>query len=857
MRSRRSSLVALAALAAAVLWIVVWLGRADDAGRARDDRADSAMASATAEAPAGVQRDVSTSDADARRAEVASTDSPPVTPAPSSRTPRGVELIALHAITGERVARPEFVWWPQRSAHLAWESGGLESLLFEGRLDEVLDARALALSLEDDGRVFAPAPDAAGYAIVSSPGLWGHVFIGPRSTDPTRVLLYPDDEVRVRVVDRHGAPVAGARVALRSYFQADRFHDRVRAFADEDGVASLRHIRAVLGEDQWYGERHRIALVEPLRTPVFVEVELDALPAHSIELIAPATGVAEVEVLGVDAAAERGELLVNLAHVADDGAAPYRYPQPRRLENGVARFPAVELGGDLLAWIVWPDSHQRLEEVRGPAPVRTGELVRLVLRSERNSRVVRGRLVDANGPLIQREFELEVGEGADAAFRRTELRTNAEGRFDCELGASADASSRIAFHVQERGQRVASAFAPLSFAPVGVATDLGDVRVEALEEFLSGVVLEGDANAAGGASVSLFVLREAHSAAGRAHWETAGRSVSCDGQGRFRFTGAAPLEPIALRAEHRGRTGAPQRVERGRRDLVLRVDDTGVITGQVLVPSATHARRVSVEARATALDGSVIDLREARSAQLEHDGRFEVIGLCSGSYELEFRFEGLDAPLALLRDVVVSVGSATGDARLAPLDLRDAFDFVSFDVRASDGRPIEWGTLGWRDGAGEMREATFQNGRLLARRSWGPGTAWIFVDEHLLEPLDLAGPGGLVKLRRAPTVRLRLPPDAPAIGEGLELWAVLCAEGDEFLAEWIDNSLEFSGGVAEGLALRSGETKVELWIGDEFALECSKSISVAPSAAPDSPPQEFELELSLDELRRAIDTSQR
>ena len=110
---------------------------------------------------------------------------------------------------------------------------------------------------------------------------------------------------------------------------------------------------------------------------------------------------------------------------------------------------------------------------------------------------------------------------------------------------------------------------------------------------------------------------------------------------------------------------------------------------------------------------------------------------------------------------------------------------------------------------------------------------------------------------RAEVTSTDSPPDAPAIDEGLELWAVLCAEGDEFLAEWIDNSLEFSEGVAEGSALHSGAVKVELWIGDEFALECSKSISVAPSAGPDDPPQEFELELSLDELRRAIDTSQR
>lgn len=858
MRSRRPLFVALGVLAALLVWLVVWSGRAGDVGQIRGVGAHSALDASPAASPGRAEREDLASGAVARRDAVAAASAPSDVPSPpdASTAPRGVELIAIDASTGERVPQAQFLWWPQRRAHLGWTSDGLESLLFEGRLDEALAARAAALSPDEQGRTFTPAPDATGYAVASSASLWGHAFVDPNNPAPARVLLFPDDEVRVRVVDRHGAPAAGARVALRSYLDRGRYYDLVRAYADEDGIARLRHILALAGDSIDPSERHTIALAEPLRTPVLVDVDLDALPTSTVELTIPATGVVEVEVRGVEEVARREDVWVNLSRVAEDGAPATRYPEPRPLLDGAARFPAVELGGELLAFITWSDSSTRVEEVRGPAPTRAGEVVRLVLRSERNSRVLRGRLVDANGPLIERELELEVGEGPQAAFRRPGLRTDAEGRFDCELGLIAPSESRLAFHLLDSGQRVASAHVPLSSAPIGVATDLGDVQLAALEEFLAGVVLDSDDTPVAGAWVESYTLAPTRPGADRTYWMPSSVRARCDAQGRFRFVGEAPQEPMALRAGRRERIGAPQRVERGRRDVVLRLDDTGSIAGRVLVPSVALARRVSVVARAAALDGVVVDLRDTRSVQLEHDGSFELRGLCAGSYELAFEFEGLDEPLAELHDVLVRVGSESIDPRLAPLDLRAAFDFVSFDVRASDGHPVRWGTLGWLGRDGEVHEAGFYNGRLLAQRSWSAETAWILVEEHLLEPIDLTGSGGVVTLRRAPLVRLRLPPDAPQLGEALEAWAVLRFEREGWLSEWIDDALEFSAGVAEGFPLHHGAVRVELWIDGERALECSKRIAIAPALNADAPAQEFELELSLDELRRAIEAAQ-
>src|SRR5262252_4254101 len=114
-----------------------------------------------------------------------------------------VEVAIVRADTRQPVPAATVWWWPRP----AEGDDGFADWLRASAVDDHLQA---ATRLQSDGRGLVRVPDVAqGFTVAAAlDELWGHATIVPERREPPVVLLAPDADVRVHVVDQGGAPVA-------------------------------------------------------------------------------------------------------------------------------------------------------------------------------------------------------------------------------------------------------------------------------------------------------------------------------------------------------------------------------------------------------------------------------------------------------------------------------------------------------------------------------------------------------------------------------------------------------------------------------------------------------------------------
>src|SRR6185503_3992634 len=204
----------------------------------------------------------------------------------------GRMVLVLRADTGAPVRGASVVPWPGPRTIAAQD--GFEERLRTCTLDERPAERTAPPSITDaSGRVTLPGLDGGGWVEAAFEGLWGCCEIPPDGA-PAVVSLLEDLAACVRVVDMHGAPVAGARVVLHERRGFSGF-DLLSARTAANGNAVLRHAGWCLRSRAPEADL-ALVLCGLLDPPV--ERDLDAaLLGEVVTLVLPATGSCEVAVV--------------------------------------------------------------------------------------------------------------------------------------------------------------------------------------------------------------------------------------------------------------------------------------------------------------------------------------------------------------------------------------------------------------------------------------------------------------------------------------------------------------------------------------------------------------------------------
>lgn len=369
----------------------------------------------------------------------------------------------------------------------------------------------------------------------------------------------PRHQLRGRVVDSAGTPVAGALVALGQPAKHTR------------SGAQGEFVLADLPPGRYAVEARKGPLVGG---PVSVQLAGD----RDVTLVLRRGAELRVEVVS---AADRkpvpnAEVRVSLLSMYDHGGEQ----QARTDEHGIATFEGVTL----VAHTIWVGADGFVEHADTVDPMHvTGTT--LPFRVELEPGVtVHGRVVDADSgqPIAGASIEALAGDQRNAARRGDDRdRLGAAAAYAMEvrgIGARSDADGHFRIGVA-KGPTTIVASHP-SYATAGAFMAVAEAPLDIQLSLTRGVIVRG--------TVVTDTDIPVPGAEIEARWQHGGRidrTTRADGRGRFELVGlpAAPLEVLA-RAD--AGTSTPQRLDLSHAppddDLLLVLDNTGAITGRVV-----------------------------------------------------------------------------------------------------------------------------------------------------------------------------------------------------------------------------------------------------------------------------------
>jgi hypothetical protein len=594
-----------------------------------------------------------------------------------------VEVAIVRADTRQPVPAATVWWWPRP----AEGDEGFSDWLRASAVDDHLQA---ATRLQSDRFGLVRVPDVAqGFTVAAAlDDLWGHATIVPERREAAVVLLAPDADLRVQVVDQDGAPVADAPVVLRERrLQSTLDHQSARS--GRDGVAVLRHAGRLTGAGTDAGLS--VAL-QGLFDPPVEQRLANAPPGEVLRLVLGPAGVCEVAVVDAGDQPVGGPIEACL-RFADDGA---RTPDDAVGETlgsrtgGAVVFEHVALGRTLAVAVTNADTHERLEAT-GRGPAAAGERVRLRVRADASAAILRGRLIDAQGAPVG---DLAVRARIEAADGRPcqgpwSLWTAPDGRFAFGIRPQEEPRDGLQFAIARRsptGAESAAARRPLPRDLGPGPQDLGDFVLAEVPVAARGVVVDADGNPVAAATVTA-TIEGPRGEDGAAVPKDVLAPVRSDSRGRFEVRGENRADPIALAAAKEGLCGEPVVVRAPAQDVRLVLGAAGAITGTVLLDASLQESTVLVQASAPESARAAAGAPGA-SAVVGRDGAFALRGLLPGAYSVRVVHAATAAELARVDSVRVRAGAPVREGRLDPLDLRAAWRLLSLEVCDDAGLPV-------------------------------------------------------------------------------------------------------------------------------------------------------------------------
>lgn len=650
-------------------------------------------------------------------------------------------------------------------------------------------------SLIADARGVASVPRSTRLLCARLGEAFGFLRLDDGDRETAELLLSTDADLRIEVVDAEGAPCANLQVGIEAFGRRDGswraigfWHGRTAA---RDGSATLEHWPAHL--THWRPiENLIVRLDHPGSTGEGRPITPAELDTGLVRLLMPVTGnlefvlppdvdpssVGKIELHGLDT---RGE------HFSSWVPGPYS--RRNLLEDvalGLIFSVEARSGYECVA---------RAEGTRGPQ--RAGEIVSVQLQAGSLVPVMVGRLVDSSGeplPGIELEdcFEYHLG---DRRFGYSGvIETDAAGRFRSSLAHhKAFYSGWFILLDVDRG-RQARVEIPVGLRPGEHA--LGDVVLAPPPILVRGVVVDAEGNGVARAGV------RAWPADGSPPMSWAPR-VFTDSAGRFLLRSPLPQEDFLLKAStHRSRASSPV-LAPGGPDVVLRIEEEGAISLQLLTDDERLRRALRVSAR---LDGDVGHWWPKED--VAEDGPLLVEHLQPGTWRLRIELEGHREPVFEARGIQVVAGEVTQDTRLLNIDLRGRFIPLEIEVLGAEGRPLVEGVLSFRHrGESEPRNVSFEHGQATLFATRLPITVVASAPGYRRSVLEGVKSSSVLRLDRGLEVQLALPsevvlPPPPTFLE-IELQHVA---GDTSAGPWPGGASDVVRGrfLSHDLALRIG-----------------------------------------------------
>jgi hypothetical protein len=672
----RKSVVAgiLAAVGGLVALVVVFLW---DHG-APIDR--PALAHSADDAPAARASRDPGSDPEWRR-ELASRplrSAPDVDPeAQDSRPVATAEEDALRVLVVE-----EATGFPVPGAEIAWRD---EADLLAGQVPPV--SRLIAEfdqaphRTTADGRGIGWVRTSANLGIAARLGsLFGYrVFPSPPRGE-IRVSIAPGFFIAARVTNEAGAPVGGIPVLIDVQSRRGRggANRTIRAISrGADGVAVSHHTS--IGADGFTGERVEIkAQIEGMNATAKT-VPLERLKEGPIALVLGATGRVSVKLKGPDGRPFASEATVRL-----DATRPGKGGGTLALRAvaaaAAADFPCVPIGVPIS---ISSESPAFDSSAAGSAMLSVpGEEQTVELAFGRVRARVKGRALDGEGVTLSfRQLRCEILESPGVpGVPATVVVTDAVGEFSFPVDRRS-VRAGCELEIEHRGPSgTLEGFAVVAMPRLsdGDETSIGEVRLGRGEVLAAGIVVDDLGSPVAGAAVFPATLRtamrgQAQPAPWRARAPRDLTRTTTDAEGRFELPPPAKVRgamlAVTISAELPGYTCAePVTARIGAKDVRVVLSATGVLEGRLLLPEPAPVRKLSV---LLTRPGSGPQQRQRHEDCVDSDGRFRIKALLPGTVTVAVLFAGTTDPLVSLGEIAIPRLGATGDSRLAEIDLRD------------------------------------------------------------------------------------------------------------------------------------------------------------------------------------------
>lgn len=778
-------------------------------------------------------------------------------------------LECLRRDTGDPVPGALVHWWPSRT--LEGVPGGFESWLRESALEQHA-SEAVALRTDRHGRAEIPDANRGGSVMASADGLWGRASIENGREGRITLVLEPDVDLAVRVIDAHAVPVPGTTVVLRQPGHAAHT-DHLLARSDSNGIAVLRHA-GLWWEERSPGASGYVVAVPGLLNPACARLlDAETLAEGTIELVLEPSGSCEIELVDEHGRRLPAAFVVQARLLDGEGRVIQDVPcevASSRADDRVL-FEHVELGCKLSLAVARDDEHERtLVTCDGPRSADERVHVRVGVPIEGVNLV--GRVVDAQGaPLrgIRLSARLESAGGLREGERDWQTGSNGRGEFVLELPASSAAMEDVFLSLSvQAASGVDRAFArralPRNLSPG--THDLGDFTLEEAPLVVDGRVVDAGGQGVAGALVSMHEPQHA-SGLGNAAPDTSAppNSVRSDSEGHFSLHGESASDEIVVHASRVGHADCFELVRRGTRSVQLVLGTAGSIHGTVLLDPSLASSSVLVAAERGDVTASGFLPVGCNPVLIDGGGRFVLRDVGPGTYSVRVLYVATGEELGRIDQVVVPDVAASRDVRLDALDLRAAHRLLELQLVDASGAPVRGGSCRSRasdDPAGHESVIGERDGRLPLLYSGRPLDVCVTAPGQLSVELERVSESRVVSLPRAARVRLELACEIPALPAELRLLAILTptGQGGRSRARAATSGHFDSRGVLVCETSFVGEARIDVQLVGTGARD-APVVCLSPRAPlrvrllPDPSEQVFRIDCDPREIERALATA--
>lgn len=604
---------------------------------------------------------------------------------------------------------------------------------------------------------------------------------------------------------------------------------RGRRLTDDTGIAVFRHFQAYRrGHEEWWPEGHRsrfeAGLMVPTHSPESRPFFGQPAPTEVIELRMPPTGSIALRSVDLDGRPFRHPVHAEL-RAQGEGMPPWTRVGVRK-EQGEEwiEFPYIGLGLSFSARCRLDDDDFRwqVEPLAGPAG--PGERVEIDLVVAPDEGMLFGRVLDDAGVALGDVAPTFLINSSAGRLEGEEVTLDANGRFHLPYQVRAQHRGPFEFEIRRRDVHPTVGVAMmLAELPEARITDLGDLRIGALDRIAHGTVVDDEGRPLAAARVGLQREREV----GRKQIELrfvneAFVETETDEQGRYTLFGQLEPGRYRLRAEYQDHfpletddLGSVGQGEGEQIDLALLRKSR--IVGSVFKPAWMPSD--SLRVRLLSADDPEFR-REEGIADSEGKQYIYFDWVRAGLYNIEIRTRDFPDPFLRIDGIVLEPGQVGVHPLLTDLDL-GAYLF-RFEVAAVN----------------ENGESIHPRRPLIARVvrpggqvvhvgfPWDKSRAEIFSIQplldvwplaigHVAEPTTLGQGSSELRFLSIPPVRLTLPGLRRQVGDA-PVWITLTLTGDIGLpaklerwdrrsgriAGWFGRSRSSGAGLGEGDVVR-------------------------------------------------------